>query len=212
MHLYLDRSLLGVLRTFSQLVRQWWVGYWKSTWGFENLFPTNFCEQVGQFEVYLGFWEPFPNSGAMPCDICEVYLGFWEPFPNTVANATASDRSLLGVLRTFSQPYVDLTDHVEKSTWGFENLFPTRQQYPFPVWEVYLGFWEPFPNRPYWWTSNGWSLLGVLRTFSQLCQACTNSAEKSTWGFENLFPTANCLRCAGLEVYLGFREPFPNRK
>jgi len=140
-------SLLGVLRTFSQLLRPTNPNLLKSTWGFENLFPTVSCHFQNWCEVYLGFWEPFPNARQWILWWREVYLGFWEPFPNGMLSYVLRTRSLLGVLRTFSQ----LTDVVPalivKSTWGFENLFPTVCRDYLFRWEVYLGFWEPFPNH-----------------------------------------------------------------
>ena len=140
----------------------------KSIWGFENLFPT------------------MPHSVAM---FSEVYLGFWEPFPNHAIFMSLDQRSLFGVLRTFSQPISHFVNIGRKSIWGFENLFPTLPTIRRLHSEVYLGFWEPFPNQLLIVSTNGRSLFGVLRTFSQRGRVMAKNIS---------------------EVYLGFWEPFPN--
>jgi len=48
------------------------------------------------------------------------------------------------------------------------------------------------------------SLLGVLRTFSQHSLDGGGVKTKSTWGFENLFPTVRSCSKSDREVYLGF--------
>jgi len=228
----LSRSLLGVLRTFSQLSTPWQPLELKSTWGFENLFPTTKLDGSACAEVYLGFWEPFPNRlwqwwrwswsllGVLrtfsqrrdqqsPHALKSTW-GFENLFPTALRMDSLSLRSLLGVLRTFSQLLYLLSVEFQKSTWGFENLFPTWYLAPMAVFEVYLGFWEPFPNYLVASLVLGGSLLGVLRTFSQLLLRNVLNWRKSTWGFENLFPTTGSVLVNKLEVYLGFWEPFPN--
>ena len=181
----------------------------------------------------MGFWEPFPNDekavngrirslfgvlrtfsqpAADRIDQWQKSIwGFENLFPTWPCYGEKHFGSLFGVLRTFSQPSDTGLHNIGKSIWGFENLFPTLRTRCNADLEVYLGFWEPFPNTLSPTDQPQWSLFGVLRTFSQHHDAVNSYAAKSIWGFENLFPTVLLFKSVSFEVYLGFWEPFPNR-